>query len=149
MFCQPSGKTVKDFLKEHADNPFTRIPLYGEHSEEITGYVLKQHIFQAQVRGEAAKTLGDFQRSLPVMPETQQASDAFDQLIHSKSHITLVIDEYGSPEGLVTLEDVIETLIGLEITDELDTVEDMQALARTRWKKRMVTLGIDPGDWAK
>ncbi len=64
--------------------------------------------------------------------------------MHEKSHIALLVDEYGTVQGLVTLEDVVETLIGLEITDELDTVEDMQALAYRRWRDRMAALGIDP-----
>jgi len=64
--------------------------------------------------------------------------------MHDKSHIVLLVDEYGSVQGLVTLEDVVETLIGLEITDELDTVEDMQALANKKWRERMEAIGIDP-----
>jgi CBS domain containing-hemolysin-like protein len=72
------------------------------------------------------------------------ASTIFDRLLHEKSHIALVVDEYGTVRGIVTLEDVVETLIGLEITDELDTVEDMQALAHQRWRERMEAIGIDP-----
>lgn len=64
--------------------------------------------------------------------------------MYEKSHIALIVDEYGAVQGLVTLEDVVETLIGLEITDESDKVEDMQALAHKRWRERMEAIGIDP-----
>ena len=147
MFCQPNDMTVETFLQDFAQNPFSRVPLYSEHRDNITGYLLKQDIFQAQAGGDMDKPLKDFQRDLHVMPETVRASHAFDQLMHSKSHIALIVDEYGLPVGLVTLEDVIETLMGLEITDELDTVEDMQALARSRWQQRMKALGINPDEW--
>ena len=72
------------------------------------------------------------------------ASDIYDRLMYEKSHIALVVDEYGTVQGLATLEDVVETLIGLEITDESDKVEDMQDLAHKRWRERMETIGIDP-----
>lgn len=147
MFSQPAGRTVAEFLADHAENPFSRIPVYHEQADDITGYVLKQDLFHAQARGETDRTLDSFRRDLPVLPETVQASHAFDRLMHSKSHIMLIVDEYGTTEGLVTLEDVIETLMGLEITDELDTVEDMQAFARNRWHQRMKTLGMDPSEW--
>ncbi|NVJ69116.1 MAG: HlyC/CorC family transporter [Alphaproteobacteria bacterium] len=147
MFTQPASKTVGVFLDEFAENPFTRIPIYQGTTDEISGYVLKQDVFTAQARGEGDKTLESLRRDLPVMPGNLKASHAFNRLMHVKSHIMLIVDEYGTAQGLVTLEDVIETLMGLEITDELDTVEDMQVLARSRWQQRMRALGIDPKDW--
>jgi CBS domain containing-hemolysin-like protein len=149
MFCYAGESSVEKFLTEQSEIPFTRIPLYGENRDQISGYVLKQDLYQAQARGEQEKTLLEFQRDMAVLPETARASHAFDNLIKAKSHIALIVDEYGSPEGILTLEDLVETLMGLEITDELDTVEDMQALARSRWQKRMETLGIDPKEWDK
>ena len=83
-------------------------------------------------------------RNCPVVPDKSVASDLYDRLMYEKSHITLVVDEYGTVQGLVTLEDVVETLIGLEITDESDKVEDMQALAYQRWRERMKAIGVDP-----
>ncbi|NVJ99604.1 MAG: HlyC/CorC family transporter [Alphaproteobacteria bacterium] len=148
MFSQTSDQTVGEFLKEYAENPFSRVPVYSSGADEIDGYILKQDIFHAQARGEADKKLSEFQRDLPVLPETTQASHAFDRLLHSRSHIMLVVDDYGSTEGLVTLEDIIETLMGFEIMDELDTVEDMQVFARNRWQKRMKELDANPEDWA-
>ncbi|MFC4348332.1 hemolysin family protein [Kordiimonas lipolytica] len=148
MFSQPAGQTVKQFLANHAENPFSRIPVYRDHTDDICGYVLKQDLFMASAKGESDKTLEDFRRDLPMMPDTLKASHAFNQLMHQRGHIMLIVDEYGTAEGLVTLEDVIETMMGLEITDELDTVEDMQAFARRQWHQRMTALGIDPKDWS-
>jgi len=148
MFSQPAGQTVKQFLANHAENPFSRIPVYRDHTDDICGYVLKQDLFMASAKGESDKTLEDFRRDLPMMPDTLKASHAFNQLMHQRGHIMLIVDEYGTAEGLVTLEDVIETMMGLEITDELDTVEDMQAFARRQWHQRMAALGIDPKDWS-
>jgi CBS domain containing-hemolysin-like protein len=76
--------------------------------------------------------------------DTRTTSDVFDLLMHEKSHMALVVDEFGTVQGLITQEDIVETLIGLEITDETDWVEDMQALAQQRWKDRIKSMGIDP-----
>ena len=72
------------------------------------------------------------------------ASSIFDRLIHGKNQIALVLDEYGTMQGIVTMEDVMETLIGLEIMDESDKVDDMQKLAHKRWRARMESMGINP-----
>lgn len=147
MFTQPADKTVRQYLEEHSENPFSRVPIYERNKDDICGYVLKQDLFMAQARGDDTKPLKEFRRNLEVLPEMMQASHAFNRLMHVRSHIMLIVDEYGTTKGIVTLEDIIETLIGLEITDELDTVEDMQDLARKRWQQRMTDLGIDPADW--
>lgn len=147
MFMVSKDQSVGDFLAAHATNPFTRIPIYGADRDDVTGYALKHEIFMAHARGDDTATLESFKRPLPLLPESLNASHAFDKLMRERSHIALVVDEFGQAKGLLTLEDVMETLIGLEITDELDTVEDMQHLARERWKERMSKLGIDPEDW--
>jgi CBS domain containing-hemolysin-like protein len=87
--------------------------------------------------------MSEFVREFPAFPDMLSAFRAFDRLAHERSHILLVIDEYGDFQGVVTLEDVMETLIGLEIIDEQDRVENMQDLAHRRWKERMAALGID------
>ncbi|WP_262691797.1 CNNM domain-containing protein [Kordiimonas aestuarii] len=147
IFVQPESRTVEDFFADHADNPFSRIPVYEENTDEITGYVLKQDLFIAQARDQFSRTLAEFRRDLPAIPDTITASHAYDRLMRDRSHIMLVVDEYGATRGLLTLEDVVETLVGLEITDELDTETDMQKLARRRWHERMKKLGIDTSEW--
>ena len=144
VFSVPGDMTVQAFFTEHANKPFSRIPLYGEDMDDVATYVLKDDLLVAQARDEFERPLSDFKRVFMMIPDTVSASDVFDRLMHEKAHIALVIDEYGTVQGLVTLEDVVETLIGLEITDEVDRVEDMQALAHRRWRERMEAIGIDP-----
>lgn len=147
VFMADKSLSIGDFLKDHATNPFTRIPIYGDDRDDVVGYVLKHELFMAHARGEDDTRLEACKRPLPLLPESLNASHAFDKLMRERSHVALVVDEFGSVKGLLSLEDVMETLIGLEITDELDTVEDMQHLARERWRERMTALGIDPEDW--
>lgn len=144
IFSAPEGMTVGEFFAERADQPFSRIPVYDDGPESITGYVLKTDLLIAQAKDAFDTRLGELRRDFLVCPDVLTASDVFDRLMHEKSHIALVVDEYGTVQGLVTLEDVVETLLGLEITDELDKVEDMQRLARRRWRERMQAIGVDP-----
>ena len=80
--------------------------------------------------------LGDIKRSLPYFNEDTSISDIFDAMLKQKSQIALVIDEYGCFQGIITLEDIIETIFGFEIIDENDVITDMQQYARERWQKR-------------
>ena len=88
--------------------------------------------------------MSEFKRDILVVSDKMMASNLFDYLMHTKSHICLVVDEYGTTQGLVTLEDIVETLIGLEIVDESDSIEDMRDVAKRLWKKRMKSFGINP-----
>ena len=146
IFSTQEDMTVREFFTSYSDKPFSRIPVYGKDGDEIKGYVLKNDLLVAQASDEFERPLSEFRRDFLVVPDTLMASELFDRLMHEKSHISLVVDEYGTVQGLATLEDVVETLIGLEIVDESDTVEDMQQLARKRWRERMDTIGVDPGN---
>jgi CBS domain containing-hemolysin-like protein len=143
LFAVSESMTVREFFERHAGQPFSRILVYRGNEDEISGYVLKNDLLMAQARDEFDRALSEFLRPCPIIPDMLSAFRAFDRLAHERSHILLVIDEYGSYQGLVSMEDVMETLIGLEITDEQDTVENMQALAHRRWRERMASLGID------
>lgn len=144
IFSVPEEMTVQEFFSRHEKKPFSRFPVYGDRIDDVNGYVLKADLLVAQAKDEFNRPLSEFIRDFLVIPDVLSASDCFDRLMHVKSHIALVVDEYGMIRGLVTLEDVVETLIGLEITDESDTVEDMRALAHRRWRERMEAIGIDP-----
>jgi CBS domain containing-hemolysin-like protein len=78
-----------------------------------------------------------------IVPETQPLLALFDQLVKEAQHIALVVGEYGGVSGVVTMEDVVETMLGMEIVDEADNVADMQELARQQWRKRAKRLGLD------
>ena len=149
IFSVAEAMTVGDFFDAYAAKPFSRIPVYGEKIDDVTGYVLKSDLLMAQARDEFDTPIVQFKRPFLVLPDMLTASHIFDRLMYEKSHIALVVDEYGTVQGIVTLEDVVETLIGLEITDELDNVEDMQKLARKRWRERMESIGINPDDLEK
>ncbi len=144
VFSVPGKLKVKDFFAAHADKPFSRIPIQDSTADDISSYVLKTDLLIAQAKDDFDARLADFKRKFLMLPDVVSASDAFDRLVQDKSHIALVVDEYGTVQGVVTLEDVLETLIGFEITDELDKVEDMQALAQKRWRERMIAMGFDP-----
>ncbi|WDI31292.1 hemolysin family protein [Hyphococcus flavus] len=144
IFSAPASMTVQTYFSDHATKQFSRIPIYGSNTDDVTGFVLRADLLMAQAKDEFDRPLSDFRRDCLALLDNFSASDVFDKLMHEKSHIAILVDEYGTLQGLVTLEDVVETLIGLEITDEFDKVEDMQALARKRWRQRMEALGIDP-----
>lgn len=143
MFALPENRTVGDFFDRHADVPFSRIPLYGTDPDDLTGYLLKADCLIRQGRGERDVTLASLKRPLNRIPENRPVSAVFEQMIENREHIAATIDRHGQTQGLVTLEDVLETLIGLDIVDELDRIEDMRKLARKQWLRRAKALGLD------
>ncbi len=135
-------QNIKEFFEENKDLRFSRIPIYKDDQDNITGYVLKDEVYKAVAEGKGAKLLGELKRKVLAVDRDVAIPNLFEKLIEEKEHIALVVDEYGSISGLVTMEDVIETLLGLEIMDESDTDSDMQQLARKSWEKRAKRLGI-------
>lgn len=144
IFAQIATMTVQEFFLKHDEKPFSRIPLYDGSRDDMNGYVLKTDLLIAQAKDQFDKSLSEFRREVLVVLDSRNTSDIFDLLMHEKSHMALVVDEFGTVQGLITQEDIVETLIGLEITDETDRVEDMQALAHERWQDRMELMGLDP-----
>ena len=104
--------------------------------DQVTGYVLKDDVLEALLAGETERNLGSLKRPMPVIPEDYPIPSLFDRFLTEREHIALVVDRFGGTAGIVTSEDVIETLLGLEIVDERDESQDMQALARSMWRKR-------------
>jgi CBS domain containing-hemolysin-like protein len=129
-------------LPRVSGTPFSRLPLYGRDLDDITGFVLKDDILICMSKGSCEGSLSRLRRDILRVPETLTLSDQLEIFLEKRQQIAVVVDEYGGTRGLVTLEDVVETLFGMEIMDEMDKVADMQVLARQQWKKRSESLGI-------
>lgn len=143
VFSISQQMTVGGYFDHYEAKPFSRIPVYLSDTENITGFVLRSELLLAKARGQADRVVGEFSRDIPKILEQIDLSYAFNRFLKERVHIMLVIDEYGGFSGVLTLEDVIETLLGLEIVDEFDDTEDMQIYARKIWKRRASKLGID------
>jgi len=135
--------TVSQALAIKGDTPFSRIPLYSGDIHTITGFILKNEILLSVARDQLDIPLSQFRRDIMTITRSISLSKLLDLFLNSRQHIALVVGEYGETKGIVTLEDVLETLLGMEIMDEVDKVEDMQSLARQQWEKRALALGID------
>jgi len=136
-------QTIGSFYNEHKKLGFSRIPVFAENPDSITGYFLKDNLLEAMINGNEAQTLASIKREILITERELSIPDLFDKLIKEKEHIALVVDEYGSVSGIVSQEDVIETLLGLEIMDESDSVADLQALARKSWENRLQRIEND------
>jgi len=143
VFALPAGARLEAVLEAHEVLPFSRIPIYGDGPDDVAGYVLKDEILRRAASGEGDTRLADLRRDFLVVPESLALPDLFERLVEEGELVALVVDEYGAVEGIVTMEDVIETILGREIVDEADSVEDMRELARDRWRRRAARMGID------
>lgn len=121
---------------------FSRLPVYRDDPEEVTGYVLLNDVLMAVAADDHDRHLRDLRREVLRVPETVSLRDLFRQLLERREHLAVVVDEYGGLVGVVTMEDVVETLLGLEIMDETDRTQDMRALARRYWLQRAKRLGL-------
>jgi CBS domain containing-hemolysin-like protein len=142
IFNLPEETTIGDVVEEHDEFRFSRIPVYDDDPDDITGYVLKDEMLLRAAQEEFDVSLAEISRDILVVHETLPLPDLLERLLDRLEHIALVVDEYGGVAGVVTMEDVVETLLGLEIVDEADSVEDMQALARKQWFRRARELGM-------
>ncbi len=138
----PEDQSVSDFFEANKNLRFSRIPVYKDNPDNITGYVLKDEVYKQMAEDKHDKKLGDIKRQLFVVNRNMPVPNLFEKLVEEREHIALVVDEYGSISGIVSMEDVIETLLGLEIVDESDTDANMQDLARQNWENRARKLGI-------
>ena len=147
LFALPETHTVGQVLREHEHLRFSRIPLYGKNRDDVTGYVLKDDLLLKAAQDEQDLALHDFKREMLVVPDALPLPEFFERLLDKSEHIALVVDEYGGVAGVASMEDVVETLLGLEIVDEADSDEDMQELARQQWLSRARRLGVIPEDF--
>ena len=134
---------INDSLKQVTQTPFSRLPLYTKQLDDISGFILKEDvlIFAAQKRGD--EKLKALKREILAVPESVSLTALLERFLKDRQHIAIVVNEYGGTDGLVTLEDLIETLMGMEIMDETDNVEDMRVLARKQWVERAKAMGLE------
>ncbi|HAO59977.1 MAG TPA: HlyC/CorC family transporter [Psychrobacter sp.] len=134
--------TVAELLANRPKLMFSRLPIYDEDLDKVTGFVLKSDILLAKANNHMDKPLESYKREITFVFSKMKLFDLLDLMLNSRIHIAVTVGEYGEVKGLVTLEDVLETLLGLEIVDEVDRVEDMQALARQMMQRRSARLGM-------
>ena len=132
----PERMTIKTFYRDKRYLHHSRIPVFADNDEYITGYILRMEALQLMAEDRYDVTLGEIKREIASFNEDTPLDEIWDEMLRKDEQISVVINEYGSFQGILTLEDVIETLLGSEIVDEYDTVRDMQQLALEKWKKR-------------
>lgn len=132
--------TLREFYNHEAYRTYSRIPVYNEENDDyIKGYVLRQTILEKLTEDKFDLCLSDILRPVLTFQENESVSSIWEKLLAKKEHISVIIDEYGSFRGIVTMEDVIETMLGTEIVDEKDTVTDMQEFAREKWQEQQAS----------
>ena len=138
VVCQTASEnmTLKNFYKDKDFEHYSRIPVYSESPEYITGYILRSEALEYLAEDKFDMRLSEIKRDITFFNDEQSIADIWDTLLAKKEQIGLIIDEYGCFQGILTLEDIIETILGLEIIDENDEASDMQQFARERWKQR-------------
>ena len=139
-------QTIGEFYAARKSVRFTRIPLFDEAIDRITGFVIRSDILARMVEGQTDVALKEVERPIVVVDEDRALPETFNTLIEKRAHIAVVVDGYGGTAGILTMEDVVETLLGLEIVDEFDRTADMQQLARNNWTQRARQLGLIEDD---
>ncbi len=133
----PQTMTAREFYNLQEELVFSRIPIRDDiDKEKIVGYILKDDVLEHLIDDAKEKTLGEFKREITSVTEGYSVFELFNHFIEMKEHIALVLDDFGGMAGIVTMEDVIETLLGAEIVDETDKVVDLQALAKNQLRNR-------------
>jgi len=138
----PQDITVSEALDAKPSVTFSRLPLYEKDLDHVTGFILRDDLLHSKALDGDDFKLQTLRRDIKTVSDTMPLSGLLEFLLDQRQQIALVIDEYGGTNGLVTIEDVVETLLGMEIVDEMDRVEDMRALARRQWEKRAKALGV-------
>lgn len=134
--------TVDEALSTPTSSNFSRLPIYDHDLDSVIGFVLREDLLVAKNHGQGERPIHEFRREIVTVMAKTPLSRLMEILLEQRQHIALVVGEYGDTKGVVTLEDVVETLLGIEILDEGDKVEDMQKLARQLWEKRVGKMGI-------
>lgn len=129
--------SVKDALELPQTKQFTRIPVFREGVDDITGKVIRKDLYEAERNGQGEEPIKNYAVPIMRVSEKLPVQQLLDHFIKHKVHLCMVEDEFGQTTGIVTLEDAIETLLGREIVDESDQVEDMQEFAKVKYRDRL------------
>jgi len=135
--------SLEAFVNESDFLQFSRVPLYTDSIEDCKDYVLKNDVLKQLVKKESSHRLNEIKRPALIVPESLMISKLFEEFLEKKEHIAIVVDEYGGFEGIITMEDIIETILGLEIQDETDRHQNMQQLAKEKWRIRTKKMNLD------
>lgn len=128
--------TLADVLTKHRSMPYSRIPVYDENLDDVTGFVLRHDLYHRYSNGDEHVTLSELKREIRGIPETNTVAQVLEDFMVNQEHIYLVIDEYGGSAGIITMEDALESLLGIEITDESDIVADLRKMAEQRYARQ-------------
>lgn len=143
IFSLPLSTPLIDFAALIENKPFTRIPVYDKGTDDFTGFAIRGDALIAHLKDHYdTGTLADVVLPIAITPEYTPVDALFQRFIAERHHIMLVTDEFGTTVGLVTLEDIIETIFGIEILDETDHHPDLQDHARNLWSARAKKMGI-------
>jgi len=142
MVALQAEMTVGQAYEGSGRIPYSRLPLYGKDKDDVLGFVLREDILVAHLQGHDEAQVSTLRRDLLSVPATSALSGLMDALLKRRQHIAAVVGEFGETRGLVTLEDLVETLLGEEIMDEGDRVADMQVMARQLWERRARASGV-------
>ncbi|MBF0264981.1 MAG: DUF21 domain-containing protein [Gammaproteobacteria bacterium] len=142
FFSLPLSLSVGEFFINYDDNHFSRILIYDHEPDKIIGFVLRSDLLLAQARGNDDSLLRNYERHLSTINSESSVLNAYEILLSKREKILLLINDYGSPAGLISLEDILETLLGKEIIDERDKTIDLQKLAVKKWNKRKEKIGF-------
>jgi len=142
VFGLPKGTPCSEVMASEMALRFSRIPIYETTIDELIGFVLKDDVLHKVALDQPQVPISDLQRELLFIERGTSVSDVLEKLLHQREHIAAVVGPYGGTEGLVTLEDVVETLLEVEIVDEVDGVEDLRSAARNEWLRRAKRLGL-------
>ena len=142
VVASDQATTINDYHTANPEERFSRIPIYQDSKDHVVGYVLKDELLAELVADHGDRPLADLSREILIVSESYPLPELFSRFVSKREHIALVVDEFGGMSGIVTMEDVIETLLGLEIVDESDQSSDMQAHARSQWQRRAKMHGL-------
>jgi len=146
MASLQSDMTVADVLQAYPAIKFSRIPIFEANSDDIVGFVRKDEIYKEAAEGRLDKPLTDIKRNLLTVLESKALPDLMQTMVNERVTMSLIINEYGDPLGIATMEDLVETMLGMEIVDESDSHIDMQQRARELWRMRARAAGLDLDD---